>query len=220
MKKLMTNLSILSASMMLIGHANAEIRINGFANLTAGITSSDDTLYGFTDRVSFTEQSLFALQVSADINDKMTATGQIIARGNDDFAAGFDWAYITYAATENTSISAGRVRLPLFQYSASLDVAYSYHWIIAPQSVYDVPYNNIDGIRIDHSGYSGDWEYTFQVALGQVSNDFELAGQPGRLEIDNVAVFNGELAYESWKIRGVYGSGKVSFDIPIINDAL
>jgi hypothetical protein len=90
MKKLMSNLSILAASMMVIGHADAEVRVNGFANLTAGISASGDTLYGFTDRISFSEQSLFAIQVSGDINEKMTATGQIVARGSEDFEAGFE----------------------------------------------------------------------------------------------------------------------------------
>lgn len=200
--------------------AQAEVRINGFANLTGGITSSDDSLYGFDDRVSFSEQSLFAVQISGDINDKMTATGQIVSRGNNDFDASFDWAYITYAATENTSVSAGRIRMPLFQYSASLDVAYSYHWLVAPSSVYDVPFNNIDGVRVDHSGYAGDWEYAFQMTLGQVNSDFTLGGQPGNLNIDNVALFSGELVYESWKFRSVYGVGKTTFDVAAINAAL
>jgi hypothetical protein len=205
---------------MVMGNANADLRINGFANFTAGMTASDDTLYGFDDNMNFSEQSLFAVQVSGDINDRMTATAQILARGSDDFNAAFEWAYISYQATDSTSVSAGRLRMPLFRYSASLDVGYSYHWVVAPQSVYDVPYNNIDGIRIDHSGYSGDWEYTFQLALGQINNDFTLGDAPGQLNIDNVAVFNGEVAYENWKFRGVYGTGKSTFNVAALNPAL
>lgn len=60
----------------------------------------------------------------------MTATGQIVPRANNDDKAEFEWVYITYAATDNISISAGRLRLPLCKYSASLDVGYSYHWVI------------------------------------------------------------------------------------------
>jgi len=220
MKKLMKNLSIVATCMLVIGQSNAEVRVNGFANLTAGISPSDESLYGFTDRVSFSEQSLFAVQISGDINNKMTATGQILARGSEDFEADFEWAYITYAATQNTSVSAGRLRMPLFQYSASLDVAYSYHWITAPQSVYNVSFNNIDGVRIDHTGYAGDWEYTFQVALGQIFNDFILNEQPGQITIDNVYLINGELAYESWKFRSVYAAGKTTFDLPAVEPAL
>lgn len=220
MKKLMTKLSIMAVTLVTVGYANADVRINGFANLTGGITSTDADVYGYTDRVSFSEQSLFAIQISGDINDKMTATGQIVARGDDDFSADFEWAYITYQATDSTSVSAGRLRMPLFQYSASLDVAYSYHWVVAPQSVYDVSYNNIDGLRLDHSGYAGDWEFGFQVTFGQIENDFVLAGQPGEITVDNVGVLSGELAYENWKFRGVYATGKVGFDLAAVNPAL
>jgi hypothetical protein len=216
MKKLIT-IAALTASTFTV---HADVRINGFANFVGGITSSEDTLYGYDDSVSFSEESLFAIQVSGDINDKMTATGQIVAKGENSYEPEFEWAYITYAATENTNVSAGRIRLPLFQYSASLDVAYSYHWLVAPSSVYDVPFNNIDGIRVDHSGYAGDWEYAFQMTLGQVNSDFTLGGQPGNLNIDNAAVFSGELVYENWKFRGVYGVGKTTFDIAAINAAL
>ena len=70
--------------------ANAEVRINGFANLIAGVTSSEDTLYGYDDKISFSEESLFAIQISGDVNDKITATGQLVARGADDYDPDFE----------------------------------------------------------------------------------------------------------------------------------
>lgn len=191
----------------LIAPVQAEIRLNGFANLVAGVTSSEDSLYGYTDSYSFSEESMFALQASGDINDKMTATVQLLARGEDNYDVEFEWAYLTYQLTDNASISAGRLRLPLFRYSASLDVGYSYHWINAPHSVYDVPFNNIDGVRFDYSTFAGDWEYNFQVAAGNFEN--EVSG--GISEGKNVALFSAEATYEWFKIRGVYGFNKASF---------
>ncbi|MEQ3657547.1 MAG: porin [Glaciecola sp.] len=197
--------------------AHADVRINGFANFTGGIASSEDTLYGFEDSIDYANQSLFGLQVSGDVSENVTATGQIVTRGSDDFSANFEWAYLTYAATENTSVSVGRLRMPLFRYSSSLDVAYSYHWVVAPASVYDVPFNNIDGIRVDYAGYSGDWEYGLQFVVGNVNNEFTLGGQPGELTINNVALVSADLAYENWKFRGVYATSKVTFDIPALD---
>ena len=185
---------------------NAEVRINGFANLIGGITSSDETLYGYDDNISFSEESLFAIQVSGDINDKMTATGQLVARGIDDYDPDFEWAYLTYQATDNVSVSAGRLRLPLFRYSASLDVGYSYHWVTAPPSVYNVPFNNIDGVRFDYSNYAGDWEYNLQLAAGAVNSD----GTVGKIEGSNTIVLTAEAAYEWFKVRGVYGRSKIT----------
>jgi hypothetical protein len=190
--------------------ANAEVRINGFANLVGGITSSDDSLYGYDDQVSFSSESLFAVQVSGDINDKMTATAQVVARGTTDYDADFEWAYMTYQATYNTSISAGRLRLPLFKYSASKDVGYSYHWVTAPRAVYDVSFNNLDGFRVDYSNYSGDWEYNLQGALGTFGTDLNTAVGPARLEGDSVILLSAEAVYNYFKARAVYVSAKVT----------
>jgi hypothetical protein len=190
--------------------ANAEIRINGFANLIGGITSSDDSLYDYDDNISFSSESTFAIQVSGDINDKMTATGQIVARGKNDYDPDFEWAYLTYQATDNVSISAGRLRLPLFKYSSSKDVGYSYHWVNAPRVVYDVNFNNLDGFRVDYSNYVGDWEYNLQGAFGTVSNDLITSAGPARLEVDNLMLVSAEATYNYLKIRGSYIAAKAS----------
>jgi hypothetical protein len=188
--------------------AQAEVRINGFANFVGGITSSDTALYGYDSDFSFKNESLFAVQVTGDINNKMTATGQLVARGNDDYSAGFEWAYLTYAATDNLSISAGRLRLPLFIYSSSLDVGYSYNWISAPKSVYDVPFNNLDGVRFDYSNYVDDFEYSIQLAVGTYENDTEAF----KIKGDNTVVLSAEGLYGIVKIRAVYGRSTSTFN--------
>lgn len=195
--------------------AQADVRINGFANFIGGITSSDESLYGYNDDISFSEESLFAIQVSGDINDKMTATGQIVARAENDYNPDFEWAYVTYAATDNVSLSAGRLRMPLFNYSSSKDVGYSYHWINTPRSVYDVPFNNIEGLRLDYSNYAGDWEYGLSVSAGA----FTGPAFGTDLEGDNVMLFSGEATYDWFKIRGVAGSGKTSLNIGDSSDS-
>lgn len=208
------------ASVILIGlssTAHADIRINGFANLVAGVTSSDDSLYEFDEDINFATGSLFALQVSGDINEQITATAQLIARGDDDFQVDFEWAYFTYAASDDLSVSVGRFRAPLFRYSSSLDVGYSYHWIAPPQVVYDVVFNNIDGIRLDYSDYAGDFEYSLQAVFG----NFEAPDGGGVVTGDNTLIVTGEVAYESFKARAVYGvADKVDFDLPALNAAI
>jgi hypothetical protein len=212
MKKLLTIAALTATALT----AQAEVRINGFANLIGGITSSDETLYGYNDKISFSEESMFAVQVSGDINDKMTATGQLVARAEDDYKAEFEWAYITYTATDNISISAGRLRLPLFKYSASLDVGYSYHWVNAPQTVYNVPFNNIEGLRMDYSNYAGDWEYNLQLAYGTFENSNETFNLTG----DDVVVFTAEVQNEGFKARGVIGRATNDFSVPSLDPVL
>lgn len=213
MKKTLTLLALGCATAF---SANAEVRINGFANLVTGITSSDDALYGYDDSFSFSDESLFAIQISGDINDKMTATGQLVAKGSNDYEAEFEWAYITYQATDNLSVSAGRLRLPLFRYSASKDVGYSYHWVSAPRAVYDVAFNNLEGFRLDYNDYAGDWEYGFQLAAGTINSTIDVSdGQGGEETVDynakNAVVLTAEATYEWFKIRAVAGRGTSDF---------
>ena len=202
---------------LLAAQASAEVRINGFANLNIGKASSGDTVFGYNDDVDLANESLFAIQLSADINEKMTATGQLLARGSDDYDVGFEWAYLTYAATDNLSVSAGRLRLPLFRYSASLDVGYSYHWVAPPNAVYAVPFNNIDGIRVDFTGYSGELDYNIQLTTGNVNAEANIAGQAAGIEINNVVSLSAELGYGNLKVRGVAARGRTSFDVPGVN---
>ncbi|GAA0859980.1 porin [Aliiglaciecola litoralis] len=218
MKKSITLMALACATTF---SANADVRINGFANLIGGITSSEDSLYGYDDSVSFSDESLFAIQVSGDINDKMTATGQIVAKGNDDYKAEFEWAYISYQATDNISVSAGRIRLPLFRYSASKDVGYSYHWVNAPRAVYDVPFNNLEGFRLDYNDYAGDWEYGFQLAAGTINSTIDIDnGQGGFETVDfnakNAILLTAEATYEWFKIRAVAGRGTSDFQPAIL----
>ncbi len=193
--------------------AQAEVRINGFANLIGGITSSNESLYGYNDNISFSEESLFAVQISGDINDKMTATGQLVARGENDYDPDFEWAYLTYQATDNISISAGRLRLPLFKYSASSDVGYSYHWVTAPRAVYAISFNNLDGFRVDYSSYAGDLEYNLQAAFGTISNDLGTSAGPASLQVNNAMLVSAEAVYNNLKIRGSYLTSEASLDL-------
>ena len=69
-------------------HAMAEINFNGFLSVGGGLLVDDDEIAsyeGFDGDWNTDPDTVFALQVSAAINDKVTATGQLIARGTDDY---------------------------------------------------------------------------------------------------------------------------------------
>ena len=209
------SLTITTLALATAFSTNAEVRINGFANLVGGITSSDDTLYGYDEDVGFRADSLFAIQISGDINEKMSATGQIVARGEDEYDPDFTWAYMSYQVNDNWTVNAGRFRVPLFRYSSSLDVGYSYHWVTPPQSVYDVTFNNMDGFRLDYGNYAGDWEYNVQIAAGVLDQTLisQTTGQPTQSTLDNFVTFSIEAQREWLGLRAVYGQAKSSFGL-------
>jgi hypothetical protein len=205
MKKLIKH-SLVASALSLCFAANAEVRINGFANLVAGTAGSDESFLGYDDEISFDAESLFSLQISGDINEKMSATGQIVARGANDYEAEFEWAYIAYKLSDKATLTAGRFRLPLFTFSASKDVGYSHHWINPPSAVYDVPFNNLDGVKADYATYAGDWEFNFTGAFGTFDNIINNGALTGARTIgNNTVLFSAEAIYDAWKLRGVVG---------------
>ncbi len=206
-------LALLSAASF-ASASHAEIDINGFGNVVGGITSSDDQVLGFNDTIDFSNDSLFALQVSSDISDKLSATAQIISRGEDDFDASFEWAYITYNVSPSVTFNAGRFRLPLFAYSSSLDVGYTYHWITAPSVVYDVPFNNLDGVKLGKTGYVSGWDYSLDVAFGTFKGETLGTDNNG----DNTALVSGQISNESLTLRAVYGRATTTVDLTKSSD--
>lgn len=187
----------------------AEIRINGFGNFNAGITSTEDSFLGYDDTVDFSNQSLFALQVSGDIGEKFSATAQVLARGNEDYSPEFEWAYLNYEINDNWSAQAGRLRLPLFSYSDSLDVAYSYHWVTAPSTVYNVPFNNIDGLKIVNTTSFNNWDLNTSLSVGQYKGTALGADNIGQ----NAVLLSAQLSNMEWTFRGVVGRATTTLDL-------
>ena len=126
MKKL-GYLTILAATVA-CGTAQAEIKISGFATVAGGKVLSGDGLNGadpsflanyplvavYEEDWSFKPESRMGLQVSADLLEGLSVTGQLVARGADDFDAKFEWAYLSYRLNDTWTIQAGKKRLPLY----------------------------------------------------------------------------------------------------------
>ena len=131
------------------------VRFNGFVSIGGGMTLDDgetmrvDGATGaeYDDSVKFGPDSLFALQAHVDLAENLSATVQLVGRGGNDFDAGFEWAYVSYEATDELTLSAGHRRLPIWFYSDSLEVGYAYHWIRPPTDLYGSPLNVYNGVN-------------------------------------------------------------------------
>lgn len=200
--------------------AFAELRINGFANLVAGKSNKDTGVMGYDDNIDFSQQSNFAIQFDADINDDVTATAQLIARGENDYDVDMEWAYLTYQVNNELAVSAGRLRMPLFMYSASLDVGYSYHWITAPESVYSVPFDRIDGTQVTYTSYNKYFDYSLQAAFGSSDTTIESDDQQSHIQNDNAIALVGQISKDNLTLRGVVARADGTFKISSIEPAI
>ncbi|MCP1338419.1 hypothetical protein NJR55_02320 [Idiomarina sp. M1R2S28] len=186
--------------------AQEKIEWSGFGNIAAGMTTgSDDQLFGYDNDLDFNPETLFALQAKASLSDKLTVTTQLMSRGSDDFDLGVEWAYLQYQLTDSTSVNMGKLRLPLYIYSDSLDVGYSYHWLRTPQSVYRVAFDNYTGVSVQHNAFVGDFIFNTQVIAGTVKDDVEAGGSElSQAELNNLIGFNASAIYNNLTMRIAY----------------
>lgn len=167
--------ALLCAALPSSAHA-ADLQFNGFANIVAGKTSSDEQLWGFDDDVNFKQDSLFALQASTYLGDGLSATAQIISRGESDWDTEFEWAYLAYDVNEQTRVIAGRQRAPLFMFSDYLDVSYAYPWITPPDGVYNLEVSKFDGLSVNYNFHAFEFDATAQLFVGSNSDEIDVSG--------------------------------------------
>jgi len=165
----------------------AEINISGFASINAGkvLSGTGVPQYGveptfladypnvsaYTEDLSFSPESLIGLQVSGDLGEGLSVTGQLVARGVNDFEANFEWAYISYDINDNWTVQAGKKRLPLFYYSDFFDVGYAYVWMRTPADNYTWQVFNYEGVNLLYSGSVGDWGVSANIYTGKEDDD-------------------------------------------------
>lgn len=172
---------VFTALMSLSVHA--DVNISGFASINGGKVLSGTGVphYGveptfladypivsaYTKDFSFKPESLIGLQVSADLSEGLSVTGQLVARGADNYNAEFEWAYISYELNDSWTVQAGKKRLPLFYYSDFYDVGYAYVWMRPPADNYTWQIFNYEGINFLYNGSIGDWSMTANIYAGR-----------------------------------------------------
>ncbi|WP_017445360.1 porin [Gayadomonas joobiniege] len=212
MKKL--SLAIILAAAGFSASTLAEIRFNGFASIVAGKSISDNTgATGFDNDISFKNESIFALQAATDLQENLSATAQIVARGANDFEADFEWAYLTYEISDHWQVSAGKMRIPLYKYSDFLDVGYAYRWVRPPQSVYNLPFSTYEGLSFLHNSQLGNWDSSLQLVYGGFDDEIYGVSPNDQAELNNIAGLNWTLSYNWFSARAAYFAAETSVEL-------
>ncbi|ARN76216.1 hypothetical protein BST96_20180 [Oceanicoccus sagamiensis] len=149
------------------------LKINGF--LTAGASKADPAVYDqnidISDDITFDTDTIVGLQTSFQLSPKSDVTVQMVARAADNWELEAEWAFLRYNLTDDLSFRAGRLRLPLYLFSESLDVGFSYPWVRPPNEVYALPIKNYEGIDLLYTASTGDWIHQLQVFAGNDNDD-------------------------------------------------
>lgn len=196
----------------------AAVDVNGFASIRGGAAlGSDESLYGYDDDFSFKNESLAALQVKSDLGDRLSVTTQLIGRGSEDWDVKFDWAFLSYELTDNLSINAGRLRMPLYKYSDFRDVGYAYDWSRVPQSVYALGFDNIEGASLYYTSTLGSFDSSLQFILGSYDGEVTIGSTVSDATLDNITGLGWEISSDGYSLRLVYLVSKLNFAVAPIN---
>lgn len=155
-----------------------EHRFNGFG--TVGFThlggEDEGRTYGIQGQTNDSwrgdQLSKFGAQLSYGITDTVGVTVQATAKAQqDEWKANLEWAYLSWQTNDQLMLRAGRLRSPVYMYSESLDVGYSYPWLRLPDEVYSqVQVTNYEGVDAVYTVPLSYGSVTFQVAGGQAKN--------------------------------------------------
>ncbi|WP_062061450.1 hypothetical protein [Cellvibrio sp. OA-2007] len=214
-------LAIAGVMLAPLAHA-ADIGISGFLSVGGGMVDDENSVSydGYSEEDLTFDRNLLGLQVTGQVSEKVTATAQLIARSEKDYEITAEWAYLTWQASDNGKVRAGRLRTPLYTYSDSLDVGYSYPWISAPNEVYYLPFNNVDGLDYYLTAALGSFDTSFQAYYGSFDSDFSFEdGTQGNASLRNQMGVAATFGKDWWNFRAAFHKADLTVDIfnPTLN---
>ncbi|WP_199611418.1 porin [Flocculibacter collagenilyticus] len=173
--------TVLLSSMVVPAYANISdsISINGFGSVIgASVVDGDGyiaeypnlAIYEDSD-LDFGQETRLGIQITGRINEKMSATTQLLMRGANDFDTEIGWAYFTYDITDTSAVQIGRMRVPVYHFSEFMDVGYAYPWVRIPSDTYSLDVTNYNGIRYLKSFSISDYTLDLTFLYGQEKND-------------------------------------------------
>ena len=139
-----------------------DVSFSGFGTLGYAILDDENAEFrtgeaidGADDSGSFEVDSRLGLQMDVTFNTAFSSTFQLIAREAEDgdVAAELEWGFLRWLATDNITIRAGRMSLPVYSISDFREVGYAIPFLRPPEDLYSmIPLRRFEGadITIDH----------------------------------------------------------------------
>ena len=212
-------LAICLASTSAFALEQGEALINGFG--TVGVTNlggeDDGRSYGISGQTNDSwrgdQLSKFGAQLTYGVTDTVGLTLQTTAKAyGDEWKANLEWAYLSWQSTDNLMMRFGRLRTPVYMYSESIDVGFSYPWLRLPDEVYSqVQLSNYEGADIVYNLPLSFATLSFQLAGGIAKNrDYYIYDEEFDIDYDNVFGSSVSLATNDF---GTFRVGYVEADI-------
>lgn len=226
MKMKLLPLAICLASAPVFALEQGEYRLNYFGSVGITHLGGEDQgrSYGITGQTTDSwrgdQLSKFGAQLTYGLTDTLGVTLQATAKPlQDEWQANLEWAYLSWQANDQLMVRAGRLRSPVYMYSESLDVGFSYPWLRLPDEVYSqVQLSNYEGADVVYTLPLSYGSVTFQVAAGQAKNRDYFA-YDDLFSIDYGKLFGGNVSLAT-NDYGTFRVGYVEADISTTIDGV
>jgi hypothetical protein len=165
---------------------------------------------GHSDSFSAEIDSKTGLQVDMRFTERLTGVIQLVSEGphnnswdgdaNDAFTPSLEWANLSYKLTDEVTVRAGRIVLPLLMSAEYRKVGYASHWLRAPVEVYGkMAFNSSDGADAAWRSQAGNGFNTVHAHVGTTS----LRTDTFKAQVDQWGV-NDTFEAGSLKLRAAY----------------
>jgi hypothetical protein len=197
----------------------AEVNFQGFASFVGGATlESDETYSGYVNKIEYDKNSVYGLQAVSNLGDGLKATGQIIARGSENYKPEFEWMYLSYNITPTLSAKFGRIRTPFYMQSEYLEVGYTYHWIRPPEELYAAQITNMDGASLLYNVPMGSIDGQFVVSIAN-RRGYSEDSSTTVSDFTSIVATTAQFEFEGHSAKLIYVQGDLTFESTGITDA-
>lgn len=173
-KRHLLSLTVCLVSLPVFAVEQGEYHVNGFG--TVGIThmgGESDLDYGIQGQTNDgwrgDQLSKLVMQLQYGITDTVSLTGQLGTKPvQDSWSAGPGNLYLAWQASDDLTLRGGRLATPVYMYSETLNVGFSYPWLRLPEEVYSlVQVANHDGADLLYNHSTNIGVLSFQISGGQ-----------------------------------------------------
>lgn len=224
----MKKLNLFMATAALLSSATTlavETSVSGFGSIIGTTLLGDEGYwvkhpsgagyYGEDSSFEIREESLLGIQGIFQFDDRLSVTAQVVSRGQDDWDPSVEQFFVSYNVTDEWNVKLGKLRNPVYMYSDSMDIHYSFGWLRTPGTSYSLSANFLEGVSAMYTGSWGDISNRTIVYYGEtdkspdpfltelfVNRKFKNSnGSPLTKHLYNVKDLYGittEFYYESW----------------------
>lgn len=122
-------------------------------------------------RISMRPDSRLGLQGMAQFGADTSITGQVVSRGAHGGKVNLEWLYGSHNLNDKLTLQLGRKRLPLFYYSETQDVGFSYPWAHLPPQPYGWEIVNYNGVNLLYRDQWGSWASSMNFFAGNETRE-------------------------------------------------